>query len=550
MTRSTLEQALGFDIPLIVPIMLILYIAVIMVVGLWAAKKVKNSEDWFVGGRSMGPWITALAHGSSSLGGGMYIAGPQYGWEAGASSLWAAPGDVFGPILNFGIIARRMRKYTEKARALTIPEFFGHRYNSTGVRYLAVIILIIAMIISLLVEFMAMGVLVACITGLNYTVSLILGAIAILIYTGAGGYLSVAYTDFVQSILMIIGLFILIPVCIHNVGGLSGMNAGLININEGLATLWGEDYYLKGAPLMIAGIALVYFIGYMGQPHLIIKTVAIKDEKSIKLVPMIGAAFGFVLSFGVYILGMVGRVAYPDISMLPGGSAEYIMPMMALSNLPPVLSGLILAGATAAIMSTASALLLVIGSSVGNDLLTMIHPEASEEHKMKITRWSTYLLGLVSCAMCFVPLFSVGVYQLTWIAWSVLSPAFIPCIIGGLYWKNATKGGAIAAMLVGSVTGFGWYYLLQEITNIHTFFAALVLATAAYIIVSKLTKKPPQEVLDLFYYAKSFDPADAGSEAVSPAKAASESSDGTKPSTVSAGIQMSADQFRAVLENA
>ena len=498
MTRSTLEQALGFDIPLIVPIMLILYIAVIMVVGLWAAKKVKNSEDWFVGGRSMGPWITALAHGSSSLGGGMYIAGPQYGWEAGASSLWAAPGDVFGPILNFGIIARRMRKYTEKARALTIPEFFGHRYNSTGVRYLAVIILIIAMIISLLVEFMAMGVLVACITGLNYTVSLILGAIAILIYTGAGGYLSVAYTDFVQSILMIIGLFILIPVCIHNVGGLSGMNTGLININEGLATLWGEDYYLKGAPLMIAGIALVYFIGYMGQPHLIIKTVAIKDEKSIKLVPMIGAAFGFVLSFGVYILGMVGRVAYPDISMLPGGSAEYIMPMMALSNLPPVLSGLILAGATAAIMSTASALLLVIGSSVGNDLLTMIHPEASEDHKM----------------------------------------------------KNATKGGAIAAMLVGSVTGFGWYYLLQEITNIHTFFAALVLATAAYIIVSKLTKKPPQEVLDLFYYAKSFDPADADSEAVSPAKAASESSDGTKTSTVSAGIRMSADQFRAVLENA
>lgn len=143
-----------------------------------------------------------------------------------------------------------------------------------------------------------------------------------------------------------------------------------------------------------------------------------------------------------------------------------------------------------------------------------------------------------------------GVYQLTWIAWSVLSPAFIPCIIGGLYWKNATKGGAIAAMLVGSVTGFGWYYLLQEITNIHTFFAALVLATAAYIIVSKLTKKPPQEVLDLFYYAKSFDPADAGSEAVSPAKAVAESSDGTKPSTVSAGIQMSADQFRAVLENA
>ena len=528
MTKNALEQALGFEVPIIVPVMLVIYMAAILLIGLWAAKKVKNSEDWFVGGRSMGPWITALAHGSSSLGGGMYIAGPQYGWEAGASSLWAAPGDVFGPLLNFGITARRMRKYTEKSKALTIPEFFAHRYYSNGVRYLAVVVLIVAMIISLLVEYMAMGVLISCITGLSYTVSLIIGCVVILVYTGAGGYLAVAYTDFVQSILMIIGLLILIPVCIHSVDGLAGMNAGLTEINEGLATLWGEDYYLKGAPLMIAGIALVYFIGYMGQPHLVIKTVAIKDEKSIKLVPMIGAAFGFILAFGVYILGMVGRVAFPDMSMLPGGSAEYIMPMLALTNLSPAVAGLILAGAAAAIMSTASALLLVIGSSVGNDLMPLIKADATEAQKMKITKWATYILGLVSCAMCFIPLFSVGVYQLTWIAWSVLSPAFIPCIVGGLFWKNGTKGGAVAAMIVGSITGFGWYYLLQDVTQIHTFFAALVLAILAYIIGSVLTKKPPQDVVDMFNYAKSFDE--------------------IEDADVPAGVQMSAEQFSAVVE--
>ena len=110
-----------------VPIILIAYMALMLLIGLWAAMRAKSSEDWFVGGREMGPWITALAHGSSSVGGGMYIAGPQYGWEAGASSLWAAPGDVFGPLLNFGIIARRMRRYTEKTKPLTIPDFFGHR---------------------------------------------------------------------------------------------------------------------------------------------------------------------------------------------------------------------------------------------------------------------------------------------------------------------------------------------------------------------------------------------------------------------------------------
>lgn len=107
---------MGIEIPLIVPVVLIIYMIAILAIGLWSARKVKNSEDWFVGGRSMGPWITALAHGSSSLGGGMYIAGPQYGWEAGASALWAAPGDVFGPLLNFGILARRMRRYTERLR--------------------------------------------------------------------------------------------------------------------------------------------------------------------------------------------------------------------------------------------------------------------------------------------------------------------------------------------------------------------------------------------------------------------------------------------------
>ena len=547
---DNLEKALGFDIPIIVPIMLVIYIVAILLVGLWAAKKVKNSEDWYVGGRSMGPWITALAHGSSSLGGGMYIAGPQYGWEAGASALWAAPGDVFGPLLNFGFIARRMRRYTEKSNALTIPEFFGHRYYSNFVRYLSVIILIIAMLISLLVEYMAMGVLISCITGWSYNISLVLGCIVILIYTGAGGYLSVAYTDFVQSILMVIGLLILIPVCIHSVGGLTGMNHGLAHVAKGFETLWGANYELKGAPLMIAGIALVYFIGYMGQPHLIIKTVAIKDEKSIRLVPLIGACFGFVLAFGVYIIGMCGRITFPSAKMLPGGSAEYVMPMLCLTKLPAPVAGLILAGAAAAVMSTASALLLVIGSSTGNDVLTMIKKDATEETKMKITRWATYILGLVSCAMCFIPLFSVGVYQLTWIAWSVLSPAFIPCIIGGLYWNRGTREGAAAAMLVGSITGFFWYYLLQESTHIHTFFAALVLAILAYIIVSLLTKKPPIEVENMCDYAKSFDDvefpeAEAADGNGAEAAEAVESAETIK--YVEAGVRMSAAQFMAVI---
>lgn len=269
----------------------------------------------------------------------------------------------------------------------------------------------------------------------------------------------------------------------------------------------------------------------MGQPHLVIKTVAIKDEKSIRLVPLIGGIFGFFLSFGLYMLGMVGRVAYPDMSMLPGGSAEYVLPMLALTKLPPVLAGLLLACACSAIMSTASALLLVVGSSAGSDLYHgFINKNASEGQVMKVTKLATYILGVVSVVLCFLPIFQVGIYQVTWVAWSILSPAFIPLIVGGLYWKRGTKEGAYASLIVGSVVGFGWYYLLQEKTQIHTFFAALVLAIAAYIIVSLMTKKPPQDVDDLVDYAKKF-----------------EDTDTTDNRTVNIGIQMSREQFEAVV---
>lgn len=528
MSINDLEKAIGMSIPTIVPVVLVLYIVLMLLIGLWAARKVKNTEDWFVGGRGMGPWITALAHGSSSVGGGMYIAGPQYGWEGGASALWAAPGDVLGPLLNFGIIGRRMRRYTEKTKSLTIPDFFGHRYYSKGVKLLSVIILLVAMVISLIVEYLSMGILLSCITGWSFEVSLMVSCIAILIYTGAGGYLAVAYTDFVQSILMVIGLAILIPVALISVGGFTGMNEGLYAINAGLPTMWGEDFYLKGAPLMIAGMALVYFVGYMGQPHLVIKTVAIKDEKSIRLVPLIGAIFGFFLSFGVYILGMVGRVLYSDASLLPGGSAEYIMPMLALTLLPPVLAGLLLACACSAIMSTASALLLTVGSSAGSDLYhDFINPKASEKQVMNVTRIATWGLGLLSAVLCFLPMFQIGIYQVTWIAWSVLSPAFIPLIVGGLYWKRGTKEGAYASLIVGSVVGFGWYYLLQDITQVHTFFAALVLAIAAYVIVSLMTKRPPEDVDEMVDYAKRFEDTEDG--------------------TVSSGVQMSSEQFQMLI---
>lgn len=530
MSIAELERAIGKAIPMEVPIILIAYMALMLLIGLWAAKRVKSSEDWFVGGREMGPWITALAHGSSSVGGGMYIAGPQYGWEAGASSLWAAPGDVFGPLLNFGIIARRMRRYTEKTKSLTIPDFFGHRYYSQGVKLLSVIIMLVAMVISLIVEYLAIGVLLSCITGWSFEMSMLVGCVVVLIYTGAGGYLAVAYTDFVQSILMLVGLAVLIPVCISAAGGFSGITQSLYAINPGLPTLWGEDFYLKGAPMMIAGIALVYFVGYMGQPHLVIKTVAIKDEKSIRLVPLIGGIFGFFLSFGVYILGMAGRVIFPDASALPGGSAEYIMPVLALTKLSPIMAGFLLACAFSAIMSTASALLLVIGSGAGSDLYHgFINPKASEKQVMRVTQVSTYVLGLVSAVLCFAPIFQVGIYQVTWIAWSVLSPAFIPLIIGGLYWKRGTKEGAYASLIVGSVTGFAWYYLLQESTNIHTFFAAIVLATVAYVVVSLLTKEPPKEIEDMVDYAKRFEDAESTNTAVK------------------AGVQISQENFSKII---
>lgn len=162
---ENLSSAMGIEVPFIVPAILIVYMTLMLGIGLYAALRIKSSEDWFVGSRQMGPWVTALAHGSSSLGGGMYVAGPQFGWEMGAAALWAAPGDVFGPLLNFGIIARRMRRFSEKIKAFTIPDFFAYRYYSGSVRFIAVIILLVSMTISMVVEYLALGVIISAITG-------------------------------------------------------------------------------------------------------------------------------------------------------------------------------------------------------------------------------------------------------------------------------------------------------------------------------------------------------------------------------------------------
>ena len=207
------------------------------------------------------------------------------------------------------------------------------------------------------------------------------------------------------------------------------------------------------------------------------------------------------------------------------------MPMLTLKFLHPVLAGLLLAGATAAIMSTASALLLVIGSCAGNDLYkNILRKNASDESVMRVSKYSTYGLGVLGIVMCFLPMMQIGIYQVTWIAWSVLSPAFIPPILAGLYWPRATKEGAMASMLSGSVIGFVWYYTLQEATDIHTFFAALVVSSIAMIAVSLMTKEPPQEVVDLVRYAAEFEDLDI------------------KENTKEAAVKISALKFAQLLE--
>ncbi|HHX87145.1 MAG TPA: sodium/proline symporter [Firmicutes bacterium] len=475
----------------LVTIIIVLYFIVMILIGLWVRKLgvAETAEGYLLGGRMIGPVVTAFTLQSTSMSGYMFLGAGSETYNTGYWGLWYAIGDVGGGITNLSIIGRRMRRLSKILGSLTSIEYLEHRYQHTSVRAIAAAISIFFMALYVFAQFISAGKGLALVTGLDYKIALIFAVACIIFYTVMGGYFAVAYTDFIQGCIMIFGIQLILWTSIGKMGGFTAMNHLLAKIDPTYLSIWGKDLIHFGQWGVVAGAVGVFAIGYMGWPHVVVRHLAMDSPYTARIAGIWSTAFNLMFVVPPYVVGLAAIVLLPQLY-----DPEMAIFETAILLLHPVMVGIVMAGILAAIMSTADSLLLQTGSIAARDIFQrFIKPDISEKGFVAVSRGMVLLAGIVGV---IVAIYSPpGVFALVVFATGVLGNAFMPSYIGAVYWKRANWQGCVASMLMGAIsntlwTTRGW----QDITGLHPFFAGLILSTITYVVVSLLFPPPSLEI--------------------------------------------------------
>lgn len=427
----------------------VIYLIILVLIGLWSSKLNRTLDDFLIAGRKLGTWPVALSAEASDMSGWLVMGLPGRGFMYGIGAIWTAIGTSFGTLLNWSVVAKRLRVFTEKLRSITIPDFLEDRYNDDThvIRGIATSIITVFMVAYVSVQLVASGKIISETFGWDYHSALILGFIIITFYTLMGGFFAVAWTDVFQGMLIVIILVVLPIIGIVKLGGLGEIfsEIGQVNINT-LSPGFGYGGLLF---LLFAFASMSWILGYPGQPHILTRYMAIKDEKKLWNSTLIGMSWVIISLWGAVLIGMIGLAMFKGLA-----DPEKVMPLLAMELLPEWAAGVVIAAITAAIMSTADSQLLVATSSVVEDVYhKLINPEADQKKLVFLSRVSVLLLSIVA----FLLALQGGViYFLVAFAWGGLAASFGPLIILSLWWRRTTKWGAIAGMISGTATVIIW----------------------------------------------------------------------------------------------
>ena len=427
----------------------IIYLIILLIIGFWSSKFNKTLDDFLIAGRKLGTWPVAISAEASDMSGWLVLGLPGRGFVYGVGAIWTSIGAAFGTLFNWSVIAKRLRRYTSKLKSITIPDFLEDRYNDKThmIRAISTSIITIFMVSYVSVQLVASGKILSETFGWNYHSALILGFTIITIYTLLGGFFAVAWTDVFQGML-IVGILITLPIIgIIRLGGLGKIFSEVGNINtDALSPSFGYGGILF---LLFAFVSMSWFFGYPGQPHILTRYMAIKDEKKIWNSTLIGMTWVIISLWGAVLIGIIGLAIFKGMP-----DPEKVMPLLAMHLLPEWAAGIVIAAITAAIMSTADSQLLVASSSIVEDVYhKMIKKNVSQKKLLFYSRISVLLLSIIA----FLLALQGGViYFLVAFAWGGLAASFGPLIILSLWWKKTTKWGAIAGMISGTVTVIIW----------------------------------------------------------------------------------------------
>ncbi len=501
-------------------ISIVAYLAIVLLIGVIYSKKTKNVGDFYLGGRKLGPLVTAMSAEASDMSSYLLMGLPGLALAAGLAEVsWTVIGLAVGTYVNWLIVAKRLRNYSAKIGAITIPDYFSRRYkdNTRILMAIAAVMIIVFFVPYTASGFAACGKLFASLFSIDYHVAMIISAIVIVGYTSLGGFTAASITDFIQSIIMTIALIIVLIFGIHQAGGMQAVieNAksldGYLNLFEGYSAKTNSAGSFGALPVLST---LAWGLGYFGMPHILLRFMAIENPDKLKISRRVGSIW-VVISMGVAVLiGVVGMAlvktnVIQNIDMTNSGSAETII--IELSNLLSsngvvfaLIAGVILAGILASTMSTADSQLLAASSAASENIIGgLFKVKLSETSNMVVARVTLIVISIIGVIIAWDK--DSSVFAIVSFAWAGFGATFGPVVLLSLFWKRSNKYGAISGMVVAGVMVFLWKFVIAKLGGVFAIYEllpAFVIGLVVNIVVSLLTKAPEKEIVDTFEEVK------------------------------------------------
>ncbi len=475
-------------------IFLVVFLAGMAAIGVWGMKKTSTLSDFFLGNRSIGPWVSAFAYGTSYFSAVLFIgfAGRQ-GWLFGLNGLWIAAGNaLIGALASWLVLGRRTRIMTQNLDTMTMPEFFAERYQMKNLKMIAAAVIFIFLLPYSASVFKGLSYLFQSAFNIPYDVALILMVGITGFYLILGGYFAVTLTDFVQGIVMIFGSILMVVILTGKAGGLvQAVTTAVQNYNAHIPVARQPGW------LTIASLVFMTSFGTWGLPQMVQKFYAIKSEKQIPVGAVISTVFALVIVFTAYYTGALTHVFFsPESLPMAGGKIAFdnIIPVLLTTQLPGILLALILVLVLSASMSTLDSLVLVSSSAVAIDMYKgHINPKVSKEKSLTMMR---FLSGLFVIISYLVARFQISfIVTLMSLSWGVVAGTFMAAYLYGLYWKRTTTAGAVAGMATGFTLAIALFFIMGPANSPLASSIAMIVPFGVIPLVSLATKAPDKKIL-------------------------------------------------------